>query len=79
MVQAEVILTVVLNKVKAESKGTKRAMVGSKEDTKEKAEKSRAEEDADERTAKEEEGAALQDMVQAEVEYWESQDRAMIG
>ena len=31
-----------------------------------------------ERLAKEEEEAALQDMIQAEVEYWESQERAMI-
>ena len=37
------ILTVVLNKVKAESNGLKRSMVGAKEDTKEKAERSRSE------------------------------------
>ena len=64
------ILTVVLNKVKAESNGLKRAMVGAKEDTKDKTERSRAEVEAEERAAKEEEEAELQDMVQAEVEYW---------
>ena len=54
------------------------AVVGSKEDTKEKAESSRAEVEAEYRAAKEEEEAALQDMVQAKVEYWESQERAMV-
>ena len=47
------ILTVVLNKVKDESIGFKRAMVGSKEYTKEKAERSRVEVEAEERAAKE--------------------------
>ena len=51
----------------------------SKEDTKDKAERSKAEVEAEERAAKEEEEAALKDMVQVEVEYWESQERAMIG
>ena len=37
------ILTVVLNKVKAESNGFNSAMVGAKEDTKDKSERSRAE------------------------------------
>ena len=49
-----------------------------KEDTKEKAERSRAEVEAEERAAKEEEEAALQDMVQVEVEYWENQERDII-
>ena len=43
------ILTDILNKVKAASNGLKRSMVVSKEDTKEKAKISRAEEEADER------------------------------
>ena len=34
--------------------------------------------EAEERAAKEEEEAAIQDMVQVEVEYRESQERAMI-
>ena len=37
------VLTDVLNKVKDASNGLKRAMVGAKEDTKEKADRSRAE------------------------------------
>ena len=41
-------------------------------------ERSRVEVETDEREAKEEEEAAPQDMIQAEVEYWESQERAMI-
>ena len=49
-----------------------------KEDTKEKVERSRAEVEAEERAAKEEEEASLQDMVQVKVEYWENQERAMI-
>ena len=49
-----------------------------KDDTKETAKRSRAGVEAEERVAKEEEEAALQDMVQVEVEYWESQERAMI-
>ena len=72
------ILADVLNKVKAKSNELKREMVGSKEETKDKAEMSREEVDAEERAAKEEEEAALQDMIQAEVEYWESQKMAMI-
>ena len=47
------ILTVVLNKVKAESNVFKKAVVGAKEDNKEKAERSRAEVEAEERSAKE--------------------------
>ena len=50
-----------------------------KYDTKEKSKRSRVEVEAEERAAKEEEEAALQDMVQVKVEYWESQERAMIG
>ena len=50
----------------------------SKDDTKEKAKRSRAGVEAEERAAKEEEEAALQDMVQVEVEYQESWERAMI-
>ena len=50
-----------------------------KDDTKEKSKRSRAGVEAEEKVAKEEEEAALQDMVQVKVEYWESQDRAMIG
>ena len=49
-----------------------------KDDTKEKAKRSRAGVEAEERTAKEEEEAALHDMVQVEVEYWDSKDRDMI-
>ena len=71
-------MTVVLNKVKAESNVLKREVVGYKEDTKEKAERSRSEVEAEERAVKEEEEAALQDMIQAEVEYWESQERDLI-
>ena len=40
------ILTEILNKLKAASNGLKRAIVVSKEETKEKAERSRAEEEA---------------------------------
>ena len=72
------ILTDVLNKVKAESNGLKRAIVGSKEETKDRLERSRAGVDSEERASKEEEEAALQDMIQSEVEYWESQERAMV-
>ena len=72
------ILTVVLKKVKAESNILKKAMVGANKYTKEISERSRADIEAEERAAKEEEEAVLQDMVQAEVEYWESQERAMI-
>ena len=39
---------------------------------------SRAGVEAEEGAAKEEEEAALQDMIQSEVEYWESQERAMV-
>ena len=67
------ILADVLNKVKSASNGLNRAVVGSKEDTKDKAERSRAELEAEERSEKEEEEASLQDMIQAELEYWESQ------
>ena len=56
----------------------KRAIVGSKEYTKWKAERSREEVEAEEKAANEEEEAALHDMVQAEVEYWESQESALI-
>ena len=63
------ILTDVLNKFKAASNGLKRAMVGSEEETKEKSEISRAEVEADERAAKDEEDASIHDMIQAEVEY----------
>ena len=49
-----------------------------KDDTKEKSKRSRAGVEAEEKVAKEEEEAALQDMVQVKVEYWESQERAMI-
>ena len=73
------ILTYVLNKVKDEFNGLKRAIVGSEEETKEKSERSRAEVEAEERVAKEEEEAALQDMIQSEVEYWDSQERVLIG
>ena len=41
-------------------------------------ERSRVEVETDEREAKEEEEAAPQDMIQAEVGYWESKERAMI-
>ena len=57
------ILTEVLNKFKAEFNGLKRAMVGAEEETKEKAEMSRAEVEAEERAAKKEEEAAPQDMI----------------
>ena len=66
------ILTVILNKFKAAFKVLKREMVGAKEETKEKAERSREEVETEERAAKEEEEAALQDMIQDEVEYLES-------
>ena len=66
------ILTEILHNVKAASNGLKRAMVVSKEDTNGKAERSRAEEEAEERASKKEEEAALQDMIQSKVEYWES-------
>ena len=72
------ILTEILHNVQAESSILKRAMVVSKEETKEKAKISRAEEEAEERASKKEEEAALQDMIQAKVEYWESQEEAMI-
>ena len=72
------ILTEVLKTVKSASNGLKRAMVGSEEETKEKAERSRAKVEAEETAAKVEEEAALQDMIQARVEYWESQERDMI-
>ena len=72
------ILTDFLSKVKATYNGLKREMVGAEEDTKEKAERSREEVEVEEKGAKEKEEAALQDMIQAEVEYWESQERSMI-
>ena len=40
--------------------------------------RSRAEVESEERATKEEEEAVLQGMVQVGVEYWESQERAMI-
>ena len=40
---------------------------------------SRAELEAEDRVEKEEEEAALQDMIQSELEYWESQERVVIG
>ena len=72
------ILKVKFNKFKAASNVLKRAIVEAKEETKEKVERSRAEVEADERAAKEEKEAALHDMIQAEVEYWKIQERAMI-
>ena len=54
------ILTDILNKFKAAFNCLKRAIVGSEEETKEKSERSRAEVEAEERVAKEEEEAALQ-------------------
>ena len=53
-------------------------MVVSKEETNEKTESSRTEEESEERASNEEEEAELQDMIQAEVEHWESQERPMI-
>ena len=47
-------MTKILHTVKAVSKGLKRAMLVSKEETKEKVERSRAEEEAEERAPKEE-------------------------
>ena len=41
-------------------------------------ERSRSEEEAEERTSNEEKEAALQDMIQDKVEYWESQYKDMI-
>ena len=67
-----------MHNVKASSNGLKWAMVVSKEDTKEKAEWSRAEEEAEERASNEEEESALKDMIQDKVEYWESQYRDII-
>ena len=67
------ILTDFLNKVKDASNDLNRAMVGSEKETKEKFESSRAEVEAEERSAKEEEEAILQYMIQDEVGYWESQ------
>ena len=49
-----------------------------KEDTKEKQKRSREEVKEQEREAREEEEDALQDMVQAEVGYWDIQERYMI-
>ena len=49
-----------------------------KDNTKEKVKRSRLGVEAEERVAKEEEEAELQDMVQVKVKYWESQERAMI-
>ena len=47
------ILTEILHNVKDPSNGLKRSVVVSKEDTNEKAERSRAEEESEERTSKE--------------------------
>ena len=60
-------MTYFLNKFKYKFNRLKRAMFGSEEDTKEEAERSRADIEAEERAAKEEEEAELQDMIQAEV------------
>ena len=72
------ILTDILKKDKAASNISNGAMVGAKEETKEKAERSRAEVEAEERETEEEEEAALQDTIQAKMEYWDSQEMAMI-
>ena len=72
------ILTDVLNKVEAAYNGLMREMVGVEEETNEKSERSRAEVESEERSDKEEEEAVLQGTIQAEVEYWEIQERAMI-
>ena len=71
-------MTEILNKVKSASNRLNRDVFVSKEETKDKLERSRAEEKAEDRASKEEEEAALQDMIQAEVEYWGIQDKAMI-
>ena len=72
------ILPDVLNKVRSAYNRLKRAMVGYEEDTKEKAGKSRTEEEAEEMAEKAEDEPPLQYMILAEVHYWKSWVMAMI-